>query len=215
MGGIVGCGPCCLKGNESPLVLNTVEPSVPQVPCWHGFIHRICFFKRALVCPGELFQAGSTISRLLRWQEPISWPEATCADPGKKMWTFTAFVDIAVARTQRPFLQRLSFQPGLKEQSLKRQSLGHWNLWHAHDLGQTALLNSGSAGSLPCEPRHSREASHHLLDGSDLGGSRNLCEQWRRHRNPGGTRLRLRTCCVWHSCRFSQNQECVRYTERM
>ena len=121
----------------------------------------------------------------------------------------------ALARPQRLSFQRLSFQPGLKEQSLKRQSLGHWNLWHAHDLGQTALLNSGSAGSLPCEPRHSREASHHLLDGSDLGGSRNLCEQWRRHRNPGGTRLRLRTCCVWHSCRFSQNQECVRYTERM
>ena len=71
VGGIVGCGPCCLKGNESPLVLNTVEPSVPQVPLWHGFIGRICLFKRALVCPGELLQAGSTIYRLPRRQGPI------------------------------------------------------------------------------------------------------------------------------------------------
>ena len=71
MGGIVGCGPCCLKGNKASLLLNTVEPSVPQVPLWHGFIDRICLFKRTLVCPGELLQAGSTIYRLPRRQGPI------------------------------------------------------------------------------------------------------------------------------------------------
>ena len=68
VGGIVGCGPCCVKGNKASLLLNTVEPSVPQVPFWHGFIDRICFFKRTLVCPGELLQAGSTIYRLPRRQ---------------------------------------------------------------------------------------------------------------------------------------------------
>ena len=82
VGGIVGCGPCCLKGNKASLLLNTVEPSVPQVPLWDGFIDRICLFKHMLVCPGELLQAGNTIYRLPRRQKPISWPEASCADPG-------------------------------------------------------------------------------------------------------------------------------------
>ena len=71
MGGIVGCGPCCLKESKASLLLNTVEPSVPQVPLWHGFIDRICLFKRTSVCPGELLQAGSTIYRLPRRQGPI------------------------------------------------------------------------------------------------------------------------------------------------
>ncbi len=38
-----GCAPCCLKGNVPALLLNTVEPSVPQVPLWHGFVHRISY----------------------------------------------------------------------------------------------------------------------------------------------------------------------------
>ena len=52
-------------------MLNTVEPSVPQVPLWHGFIDGISLFNRTLVCPGELLQAGSTIYRLPRRQKPI------------------------------------------------------------------------------------------------------------------------------------------------
>ena len=52
-------------------MLNTVEPSVPQVPLWPGFIDPICLFKRTLVRPDELLQAGSTIYRLPRRQGPI------------------------------------------------------------------------------------------------------------------------------------------------
>ena len=70
-GRIVSCGPCCFKTNKASLLLNTVEPSVPQVPLWHGFIGRICLFKRTLVCPGELLQAGSTTYCLPRRQGPI------------------------------------------------------------------------------------------------------------------------------------------------
>ena len=47
------------------------EPSVPQVPLWHGFIGRMCLFKRTLVCPGELLQAESTIYSLPRRQGRI------------------------------------------------------------------------------------------------------------------------------------------------
>ena len=53
------------------LLLNPVEPSVPQVPLWHGFIAGKCLFKRTLVCPGELLQAGSAIYCLPRCQGPI------------------------------------------------------------------------------------------------------------------------------------------------
>ena len=55
-------------------MLITVEPSVSQVPLWHSFIGRICLFKRALVCPGELLQAGSIIyTAYLGARNRFSW----------------------------------------------------------------------------------------------------------------------------------------------
>ena len=45
-GGIEWLRPLLSKGEESPLVLNTVEPSVPQVPLWPGFVPRRCHLER-------------------------------------------------------------------------------------------------------------------------------------------------------------------------
>jgi len=73
-----GCGPCYLKGNKALLWLDTVVPSVPQVPLWHDFTDRMCFCKRMLVCPGELLQAGRTIYRLRRRQGQIFVAGAVC-----------------------------------------------------------------------------------------------------------------------------------------
>ena len=53
-----GCGPCYLKGNKALLWLDTVVPSVPQVPLWHDFTDRMCFCKRMLVCPANYCKPG-------------------------------------------------------------------------------------------------------------------------------------------------------------
>ena len=82
--GIEWLRPLLFEREQGVAVAEHIQPSVPQVSLWHDFTVRMCCFKRTLVCPGELLQAGSTIYRLPRRQGPISWPEATCADPGKK-----------------------------------------------------------------------------------------------------------------------------------
>ena len=41
--GIEWLRPLLFERAKALLLLNTVEPSVPQVPLWHGFTDRICF----------------------------------------------------------------------------------------------------------------------------------------------------------------------------